>query len=168
MLMNLQVVISFFRDDPRIYNPVSYFVFVVLLVIWVIVTLRFCPSPKRTWLALAAISALSMLPVYHRQHDAMLLLLTVPACAVLWAEGGLIGRRALLVNTAGLVLTGFLSWAIFYSLLLNLHLPATRLFGQILMAAQVFPAPLILLVMGIFYLWVYVRSCSTHASQEPL
>jgi hypothetical protein len=64
------------------------------------------------------------------------------------------------VNTAGFVLTGDIPWAIFLGLINNLHLPTTWLSGQILMAAQVFPAPLILLVMGIFYLWVYVRRCS--------
>ena len=31
------------------------------------------------------------------------------------------------------------------------------------MAAQVFPTPLILLAMGIFYLWAYVRRVSDNA-----
>jgi hypothetical protein len=160
MLISLQTAISVFRDDPRIYNAASYLVCAPLLLAWAFVTLRSRPSFARAWLALAAIAALSMLPVYHRQVDAKLLLLTVPACAMLWAEGGLIGWLALLVNTAGFVLTGDIPWAIFLGLINNLHLPTTWLSGQILMAAQVFPAPLILLVMGIFYLWVYVRRCS--------
>jgi hypothetical protein len=98
----------------------------------------------------------------------MLLLLTVPACAMLWAEGGRIGRLALLVNTAGLVLTGFFLWEFFFSLTSNLHLPATQLSGKIMMAVQAFPVPLILLIMGVFYLWAYVRSCSVHAPSQPL
>jgi len=32
-----------------------------------------------------------MLVTYHRPFDAKLLLLAVPACAMLWAEGGRIG-----------------------------------------------------------------------------
>ena len=171
MLISLQTAISVFRDDPRIYNPASYLICAPLLLLWAFVTLRSRPSPKRAWLALAAIAALSMLPVYHRQVDAKLLLLTVPACAMLWAEGGLIGWLALLVNTAGFVLTGDIPWAIFLGLINNPHLPTTWLSGQILMAAQVFPVPLILLVMVIFYLWVYVRRCSgpspTPAAAEP-
>jgi hypothetical protein len=168
MVISLQSVISFFWDDPRIYNSVSYLVCAPLLLIWAFVTLRSRPSPKRVWLALAAIAALSMLPVYHRQMDAKLLLLTVPACAMLWAEGGFIGWLALLVNSAGFVLTGDLPWVVVLSLIGRLHLPATRLSGWMVMAVQVFPIPLILLVMGIFYLWVYVRRCSAHAPPQPL
>jgi len=80
----------------------------------------------------------------------------------------LIGWLALLVNTAGFVVTGDLPWAIFLGLISNLHLPATGLSGQILTAAQVFPTPAILLVMGVFYLWVYARRCSAHDPPQPL
>jgi hypothetical protein len=168
MIVDLQVAISFFWDDPRIYNAASYLVFALLLIVWAYVTLRSRPTPAKTWLALAAITPLTMLPFYHRQSDTLLLLLTVPACAMLWAEGGRIGRLALLVNAVGLVLTRFLPWAFFYSLTSNLHLPATQLSGKIMMAVQAFPAPLILLVMSVFYLWAYVRSCSVHAPIQPL
>jgi hypothetical protein len=102
-----------------------------------------------------------MLPVYHHLYDAKLILLTVPACVMLWVEGGLTGWLALLVNSAGFVLTGDLPWAALLGLIDNLHLPSTRLTGQIVTAFQVIPAPLILLVMGVFYLWVYARRCST-------
>jgi hypothetical protein len=164
MLISLQTAVSFFRDDPRIYNPVSYLICGSLLLVWAFVTLRSRPSPKRAWLALAVIAALSLLPVYHRQVDAKLLLLTVPACAILWAEGGLIGRLALLVNTAGFVLTGDIPWAIVLGLINKLHPSPAGLSGKILIAVQVFPAPLILLLMSVFYLWVYARRCSAHAS----
>jgi hypothetical protein len=157
MLLNLQAVLSIFWDDPRIYNSASYLVCALLLIVWIFVTLRLRSTPTRTWLALATIAPLSMLPIYHHLYDAKLLLLTVPACAMLWAEGGLIGRLALLINTAGFVLTGDLPWAIFLASISHLHLPATSLSQQILVAAQVFPAPLILLVMTVFYLWVYAR-----------
>jgi hypothetical protein len=164
-MINLQTVISVFRDDPRIYNLVSYLICGLLLLIWAFTTLRSRPSPKRAWLALAAIAALSLLPVYHRQYDTKLLLLTVPACAMLWAEGGLIGWIALFVNTAGFVLTGDLSWGILSVFVGNLHLPATMLSVKILTAVEAFPVPLILLVMGIFYLWVYVSR--SNASAQP-
>jgi hypothetical protein len=160
MLVSLQAVFGLFRDDPRIYNTASYLACAPLLLIWAYVTLRSRPTSQRTWLALAAIAALSLLPVYHRQHDTKLLLLTVPACAMLWAEGGLVGWLALLVNTAGFVITADLPWAILLGLIRNLRLPATGLAGQALIAVQVLPVPLILLIMGIFYLWVYLSRCS--------
>jgi ABC-type Fe3+-siderophore transport system permease subunit len=108
-----------------------------------------------------------MLPVYHRQYDAKLLLLTVPACAMLWAEGGPIGWIALLVNTAGFVLTGDIPSAIFLGLIGKLQVSTTGLTGQIVTAAQVFPTPLVLLLMGIFYLWVYVRRGSEETLPQP-
>jgi hypothetical protein len=163
MVVSLQAMISVFWDDPRIYDWVSYLIFAPLLFVWMFATLRSRSSPAKTWLALAAISALSMLPVYHRLYDTKLLLLTVPACAMLWAEGGWIGKLALAVNAAGFVLTGDLPWAVVIALIQHLHLPATEIWKQALIAVQVFPAPLALLAMGSFYLWVYAR----HSSRLP-
>jgi len=165
-IIDLQSVISIFRDDPRLYNPASYLVCAPLLLVWAFVTLRSCSSPARTRLALAAIAALSMLPVYHRQYDAKLLLLTVPACAMLWAEGGRIGRLALLVSTAGLVVTGDLPWVAVIGFIRNLHLPPTGVSWQIMIALLALPAPLTLLVMGIFYLRAYVRRVRHSADRE--
>jgi hypothetical protein len=165
MVISLQSLLSVFWDDARIYNPVSYLVCAPLLIAWAFVTVRFRTTPSRAWLALASIAALSMLPVYHRQYDSKLLLLTVPACVMLWAEGGLRKWLALIVTVTGLVLTGDLTWAILLGLINHLHLATTGRPGQILVAAQVFPAPLILLAMGIFYLRVYARKSSGAASE---
>jgi hypothetical protein len=167
ILVDLQAVFSFFRDQPRIYNSAAYIVCAPLLLVWAFVTLRSRPSPARARLALAAIVPLSLLPVYHHLYDAKLLLLTVPACAMLWAGGGLAGRLALLVNAAAFVLTGDLLWSVFYAFITTLRLPAAGLSGRMLMAAQLFPAPLILLLMSVFYLWVYARRCSA-AHPQPL
>jgi hypothetical protein len=157
MMVNLQTVISVFWDDPRIYNATSYIACGALLLAWVFVTVRFRFSPARTWLALAAIAALSLLPIYHRQQDTKLLLLTIPACVVLWTEGGLVGWFAVVVNTIGLVLTGDLVWILLFSLFANLHVSTVGMPERLLTAAQVLAMPTILLVMAIFYLWVYVR-----------
>jgi hypothetical protein len=165
MMICLQTAISVFWDDPRIYNPVTYLICGPLLLAFVVFTLRFRSSAKSVWLGLASVAALTMLPVYHRQLDAKLLLLTVPACAMLWAEGGKIGKLALLVNTAGFVLTGDIAWAIVLGLIESLHLPTTKVWVQILTYVQIFPAPLILLGMAAFYLWAYAR-CLTGESRS--
>jgi hypothetical protein len=166
MVISLQTVFSFFWDNPAFYHLASYLVLAPFLLVWVFVALRRHSSPMSGWLALAAIAALSLLPVYHRQTDAKLLLLTIPACAMLWAEGGKSGRIALLVTGAGFVVTGDIPWAIFAGLARILHLPQTRLTGRILMAVQVFPVPLTLLAMGIFYLWIY--SQRSFSQDSPL
>jgi hypothetical protein len=156
-VVSLQPIFSFFRDDPHFYNPASYMVFGLLLLVWVFVTIRVRPTAVNFWLALAAVSALSMLPVYHRQYDTKLLLLAVPACALLFLERGLTGWLALLVTSAGFVLNGDLPWVIFFALIKALHLGSAGLSGQVLIVIQVFAAPLILLAMSVFYLGVYAR-----------
>lgn len=164
LVIDLQTVISVFRDDPRIYNPVSYLVCGALLLVWSLKTLKSRISTTSAWLALAAIVPLTMLVTYHRPHDAKLLLLTVPACAMLWAEGGLIGWTALLVNTAGIVFTGDIPLAILFIYTKNLHAGTAGLPGKMLTVMLTRPSPLILLAMGIFYLWVYVRRAPARAT----
>jgi hypothetical protein len=163
MIIDLQSVISMFRDDPRIYNPASYLICGVLLVAWSLTTLRSRPTPARAWIALASITALSMLPVYHRLGDSKLLLITVPACAMLWAEGGLIGRAALAINTAAILLTGELQWAIFLRVLGSMSQSTTGLSEKLRIGVQIFPVPLMLLVVSVFYLWVYIRRASDNS-----
>jgi hypothetical protein len=167
-IIDLQSVISVFRDDPRIYNPASYLLCGVLLAVWSVSTLRSRLTPARALLALAVIAAFSMLPVYHRQHDAKLLLLTVPACAMLWAEGGLTRWIALLLNTAGIVLTSDIPSASLVILTNNLHPGTVGILAQIQTVVLMGPAPIILLALGIFYLWVYVRRSVPDAREAKL
>ncbi|MGA2888065.1 MAG: glycosyltransferase family 87 protein [Terracidiphilus sp.] len=157
MVIDLQAAVSAFRDDPRIYNPVSYLVCGALLLVWSVRTLRLRFSQTIAWLALAAIAPLTLLVIYHRPSDAKLLLLAVPACAMLWAEGGEIGRLAVVVTTAGIVSTADLPLIAFLALTKNLRISAVGQSGQILTDLLLRPAPLVLLPMAVFYLWVYVR-----------
>jgi len=151
-LVSLQAVFGIFWDDPRIYDPASYLTF----------------APLRTWLAIAAIAALSMLPVYHRQQDTKLLFLTIPGCAMLWVEGGLTGWLAVLVTSTGLILTGDIPWAILLGLSNKMHLAAGGIVGKLLLGTELFAVPLTLLMVGVFYLIVYVRRCSAHPAATPL
>jgi hypothetical protein len=167
-VIDLQSTITVFRDDPRFYNPVSYLVCGALLLIWVVRTLRSQFSQRGAWLALAAVVPLTMLVTYHRPYDAKLLLLSVPACAMLWAEGRPIRWLALLVTTAGIVFTSDIPLIILLILTQAMHIPTAGLSGLILTGVVMRPTPLILLVMGIFYLWIYVRSVAARiATPEP-
>jgi hypothetical protein len=157
MIIDLQSAISVFRDDPRFYNWVTYLVCGALLLVWSIRTLRLRFSQRRAWLALAAVLPLTMLVSYHRPYDAKLLLLAVPACAMLWAEDGPVRWVALLVTTAAIVYTGDITLTILKILTNNLHLSTAGLSGQILTTVLTRPGPLILLAMCIFYLWAYLR-----------
>jgi hypothetical protein len=101
-----------------------------------------------------------MLPIYHRQYDTKLILLTVPACMAAWSRGGLSGRVALIVNALGFAIVGDLSSAILLKVV-----PASNggISERIVELAEVSPVPLALLAMGLFYLWLYIRR-----SPEPL
>jgi heme/copper-type cytochrome/quinol oxidase subunit 2 len=105
---------------------------------------------------------------YHRPYDAKLLLLTVPACCLLWDEGRSIRWVALLVSTAAIVSTADIPLTILLTLTRNLHISTMKLSGQILTVVLTRPAPIVLLVMGIFYLWIYVRrAAASDAAAAP-
>ena len=164
-LVSLQAIFGVFWDDPRFYDPASYLTFAPLLLVWAFYTFKSPRSSAKTWFAIAAISAFSMLPVYHRQQDTRLLLLTVPACAMLWAEGGLTGWLAVLVTSTGLFFTGDLPWAVFFTVIHKVHLTAGGIAAKLMLGIELFSLPLMLLIVGVFYLGVYIQRCSAHS--EP-
>jgi hypothetical protein len=155
-LIDLQTVFSLFRDDPRFYNPASYLLCGALLLAWSVRTLQSHVSPRAAWLALAAVAPLTMLVSYHRSYDAKLLLLAIPACAMLWAEGGPARWPALLITTAGLAFTADIPLAILCILAKNLHIGTAGILGKMLTVLLIRPASLILLIVAIFYLWMYL------------
>jgi hypothetical protein len=157
LVIDLQSVVSVFRDNPRFYNSVSYVIGGSLILLWVARTLRSQPSPIKTWLALAAIAPLTMLVTYHKPYDAKLLLLTVPACILLRIEGGRIGKTAVLVTTIAIVFTADIPLGILVFLTRNFHSDTRNLYGMILTVLLTRPVTLFLLGMSVFYLWVYTR-----------
>jgi hypothetical protein len=157
MMVNFQTALSFFKDDPHFYNTISYGVGFGLLGLWAFRVFRTIPTRETTWLALAAVSALTMLPIYHRQYDTKLLLLTVPACATLWAEGSKTGKISVIVTCAAFLLNGDIPWAVLLYVLRVIHLPQTDLTRQIVIAVQILPSPFVLLLAGTFYLFVFIR-----------
>lgn len=156
-LINLQSSFSVIRDDPRFYNSASYLICGILFLIGAIRTARVRFSPTTAWFAIAAIAALSLLPVYHRGHDAKLLLLTIPACSLLWAEGGAIRWFTFLLSTAAIGVTSVIPWTFLLVVSHHLSVRGGESLRQMLPIVLTQLAPLSLLVVGIFYLWVYWR-----------
>ncbi len=157
MIVNLQSIISIFRDEPRFYNAVSYIVCGLLLLAGAIRTLRVPFTRENAWLALAAISALTMLPVYHRLYDAKLLLLMIPACAMLWAEGGRLKWPAALLTAAAIVVTADIP-SMLFTMTADSPPLASGLPETIATLALRRPFAFALLAAGIFYLWAYLKS----------
>jgi Glycosyltransferase family 87 len=156
VIIDLQTVFSIFDDNPNIYNPASYLTSGVLLLVWSFVTLRSNFSKAKVWFALAAIAPLSMLPVYHRPYDATVLMLAIPACAMLWSKRGLTGWLALILTTLAIAFTGDFPLGFLNNLRGDFHPDIATVSGKLMTVLIIRPVPLILLAMGMFYLWIYV------------
>jgi hypothetical protein len=164
-VVSMQTVFSVFWDEPHFYNIAAYLLCGPFLLIWALSTFRNRFSQERAWLALASIAALSMLPIYHRQHDTRLLLLTFPAFAMLWAKGGASKWMALLFTGLGVLLTGDTPLQLLAILANHIGASTESFSGKVLTIVLGRPAPLIMLVMGIFYLWAYLRRTSAPAGR---
>ena len=97
-----------------------------------------------------------MLATYHRPWDAKLVLLTIPACAMLWAEGGRLRWVAFLVTAAGIIFTGDHPLAILSMLTNQMYLDKEGFFGKVLTVLLIRPASLALLMVAVFYLWMFL------------
>jgi hypothetical protein len=167
VIVDFQTILSVFRDDPRFYDPATYIFLGLLILVWSLITARTRILPSTTWLALAAIAPLSLLPTYHRSHDAKILLLAIPACAMLWSEGRLIRWFAVALTSAGIVFTGdFPLWALAW-LTRSYQIPAD-IFGKIRAIILTRPVPLVLLAMGTFYLWLYFERTRDRSQPRKL
>jgi hypothetical protein len=157
MIISLQSVFSIFRDDPAFYDLATYIVCGPLILIWLIKTLKSSPSSRMAWFALAPISMLSMLPLYHRIYDAPLMLLSIPCCAMLWSAGGVIAWAALILTLSAILVCGAIPWALFLEAMKHLPPAVAMSSREALIVMQVVPAPCILLICSVFYLGVYCR-----------
>ena len=90
-------------------------------------------------------------------HDTRILLLVFPAFGILWIRGGAIKWLALAFSGAGAVFIGILPTQVLASYSIHLRQSTHGLFGTLLVMVFTRPTPLIVLAMGIFYLWAYVR-----------
>ncbi len=166
-LIDLQTAVSIFRDDAGFYNPISYALGGLLILAWGLGVVRKRFSTEDAPLALAAIAVLTLLPVYHRTYDAKLLLLTIPACALLWAEKGTRRWIALVLTSAGILVTSDIPLAILLRLTRGLPDYPTTAAGKMMNMVLLRPAPLVLLALGVFYLWVYLRRDASALTRPP-
>lgn len=156
-LVQLQFVAAIFSPNPSTYNLISYAIGFPLGLIWVALTMRTRSTPAGVLFALAAAAPLSMLPTYHVQHDAKLILLAIPACAMLWAKRGVLGWLAMLVTAAAFVVDGDIFSGIRILLTRGIMVPQPALISRLITVIFARPTPLVLLLMTLFYLWMLAR-----------
>ncbi len=87
-LTNLQAIYALFDSSAVFYNDATIASFFVLLIAWVVAVFRLRNSLPKHLLAIAAISCLALLPIYHRQYDTRILLLAFPGVAYLLSREG--------------------------------------------------------------------------------
>jgi hypothetical protein len=168
-LTNLQAIFSLLRDAPGFYNVTSYLVCGVMMVVAIVVMVRRQPGENARWLGMAFAAALTLLPVYHRQYDAKLLILTIPACAVLWSQRTRLSIAALIVTVLGLSVTADLPWAFYLAFTSRMQLSgvAARLYFLSLAAT----VPLTVALVALFYLGTFAKvvreSESIQVIEEP-
>lgn len=156
MLTNLQSVFGQIWDNPLFYNLATYGVSAVFLTVW-LKGLRMPQARERAWFLLAAIAAFSVLPIYHRLYDARLLMLTVPAFALLWSRRGLLRWLALLFTGVSFILTADLPWVAYLAWIARLHPATTGVPGELQIIAKAIPVPLSVLAASVFYLAMALR-----------
>jgi hypothetical protein len=153
-ILGLQNSISIVWNNPHFYNSVSYLVGGGLVLAWAVVVMRKRTTREGTLLALAAISVLTLLPMYHQQYDAKLLLLALPACAMLWAGKGAKRWIALVLTSAAVFVTSDFPLIFWSAATKNVSASASTMTGKLTLLLLE-PGPLILLSAGCFYLWAY-------------
>jgi Glycosyltransferase family 87 len=101
--VNLQTLSSIFFADERRFNAVAYAVFLGLLAVGIVAVMRANAGPETHFLALAALSILSLTPVYHRFYDTRLLLLSIPAVVIVFQKRRLLGTLIAVLTVLAVV-----------------------------------------------------------------
>lgn len=156
-ITNLQAALSVLRDEPRFYNTGSFAVCAVLFLAWASAVVRTRPSWRRDLLGLAAAAGLTLLPIYHRQYDTRLLLLTFPAVALLLRARDRMGWAALGLTALGTAVTTHN----FPRMMERLHPGAA---GAVVTLLYFRAMPLFLLVLTCFYLLCLSREPGAESS----
>lgn len=167
-VIGLQATFSIFDSNAQFFNLASYLVCAPLVIVWIVTTLRARLDREKFYFALAAIVPVTLLITYHRVYDAKLLLLVIPACAVLWNSAGRIRWVALLLSWVALVINSDVPITVIHILADYLHLSTATLSGKILTAVVANPNQEILLALAIFYLWVYVKRSQVDPARESV
>jgi len=161
-IIDLQSALSLLWNNPHFYFPAGYLLGGGLLLVWAVVVLRGRSSERKVKLALAAVSILLLLPIYHRPYDAKLIMLAIPACAMVWAEGGRRRWTMLAMTWAAVLATSDIPRALILMWAQSLYpssgeMPSVQA-GAIITAV----GPAVLFCAGCYYLWLMIG-----ANREP-
>jgi hypothetical protein len=166
--INLQTLLAVLWNDPPFYNYATFLLCAVLLLAWFFTSLRSPLTLPRSLIALAFLSAFSMLPVYHRHHDGKLLMLAVPACALLFKKRRLAGIAALFFTAFALAMNADIPRVILSQWEKHMVFSAATFSGKLMTLLLDRPAPVAVLAMTLFYLWACRRAEGESIPAEPV
>jgi len=163
VIISLQTALSLLRDDPAFYNPASLLISSCLIAFILVRAIRSRAGFPDAWFALAAIAVLTMLPSYHRPYDAKLLLLAVPASAMLWAQNGRMQKAIALLTVFAVIFTADIPLAVLSLLTRNVSVTGMTITERVLVLPIIRPAPLALLLLAALFTVVFMRRTDVHS-----
>jgi len=161
MIVDLRTVFSLVRDAPAFYSTASALLGGGLIAAWIWMVCKTPRTRTASYLALAAAAPLTLLPNYHRTYDTYLLLLCVPAAALLWRHGGATRWISAVLNAAAIVLTSPFILTLLVNYADRPHPDLSTRSGRLLMLLLERPIPLLLLGLAVLYLWALSREMRT-------
>ncbi len=150
---NLQTIFSLVSERPAFYNSMSYLVSAVLLSLWVAGMLRQKDESSGLWAGIATIACIGLLPVYHREYDCVLLIVTFPMLVMMGARRMRLTLPAL-VCTIWLLMTAPRYHRHWLRHLQNHYINSAVPFPKLRIAVFQLPQPLLLLTLSCIYLVV--------------
>lgn len=158
-ITDLQTIVSFFHNDPAYYNPVVWGFSLVLFAAWIYPVVHLPPSREKDLLCLAAVLPFSLLPIYHRVYDSLVLLAVFPAIGFLlkkaprWGIAGASLSIALAFVISLYYHRFFLAWCLPLVQRTVGSVPGSR----ILIALLERPIATCLLILTVFFIVVLYR-----------
>jgi hypothetical protein len=150
---NLQPIFALASDVPVFYNSMSYAAAAVLFGVWLWGMLRQNDEAAGLWAGIAAIACIGLLPVYHREYDCALLIVTFPVLAFMGARRMRLTLPAF-VGTIWLLMTAPRYHAHWLGHLKSHAILAAIPFPKVRIAAFELPQPLLLVMLSCIYLIV--------------
>jgi hypothetical protein len=139
---------STFSENRHMANLIAWTVTAILVIGWLFGVSRARPTLENDLLAIAGVCCISLLPVYHRLYDTRLLLLTIPALALLLKRHRLVGGAAACLTCLIVLSTN------------NLYAKLVRTIDLLIGRSSVIPvgrlAPLVVTLLAITYVVMYV------------
>ncbi len=160
-MLNLQASFAAIFDSPATYNTLAWSISLLLLAVWATAYRKDSDSRELTLQAMAAIVCIGLLPVYHREYDVPILILTFPALLNLVAHRTKIGVAAL-VLTVPLLYSPFRPLGFMQHFGSAAFLVKTIPFARLRVLLFGRPQPLVVLCLAVLYTLALIDSSKSN------